>query len=104
MSTVVAERELRCGATAALIRVFSPQPDQRDWRCDYEIAWPSAPQRSYALGVDSWQALQLAMFKIATDVVTSEEFKAGRLSIFDEPVTTAAHVNQLFPVPWNYNQ
>ncbi len=104
MSMVIAEREFCCGAGAAHIRVFAPQPDGRDWRCDYEIAWPGRPRRSYAMGVDGFQALQLAMFSVATDLSTSEECKAGDIKIFDEPVMTAAQLNQLFSMPWTYNQ
>jgi hypothetical protein len=102
MSAVIAERELKCDGRLTLIRIYEPQPDQADWRCDYEISWPSAPRRSYAMGVDSFQALQLAMFKIATDVSVSDDFKAGRVALFGEPMTTLDQLHQIFPVPWKY--
>jgi len=97
---VIAERELKCDGKLALIRVFEPQPDQADWRCEYEIAWPAAPRRSYAMGVDAFQALHLALFKIATDVGVSDQFKAGQLSMFGEAMTTPAELNHHFPSPW----
>ena len=103
MSAVIAEREMKCGGQLALIRIFEPQPNQADWRCEYEIAWPAAPQRrSYAMGVDSFQAIQLAMFKISTDVGVSDAFKAGELSMFGEAMTTPAELKQFFPVPWGH--
>ncbi len=102
MSAVIAEREMKCGGHLALICIYEPQPDQADWRCEYEIAWPTSARRSYAMGVDSFQALQLAMFKISTDVGVSDAFKAGELSMFGEAMTTVAELKQFFPVPWGH--
>jgi hypothetical protein len=100
MRTAIAEREIKCDGRLTLIRIYEPQPDQADWRCEYEISWPSKQRRSYAMGVDSFQALQLAMFKVAIDVGVSDEFKAGRVSVFGEAITTTTELNQHFPVPW----
>jgi len=100
MSKVIAERELKCDGRVTLIRIYEPQPDQADWRCEYEIAWPTRIRQSHAFGVDSFQALQLAMFKVATDGSTSDEFKAGRVSVFGEAMNSTAELNQHFPVPW----
>ena len=45
-----------------LVQWMKPRPDGRDWRCDYSIAWPTRPmRRGYAMGVDSTQALVLAL-------------------------------------------
>jgi hypothetical protein len=102
MSAVIAQRELGCGGQIAHIRIYAPEPDQKDWRCDYEISWPSQRIRAHAMGVDSFQALQLVMRSIASDVALSDAFKAGKLAVFGEPVTSAAELDQLFILPGHH--
>jgi hypothetical protein len=104
VTAVIAERELGCESGPAHIRVFTPQPDRGDWRCDYEITWPTGTRRSYAMGVDSFQALHLAMLSISTEVEVSDPFKAGQLKLFDEPVTTIAALHQRFPIHYEQAQ
>lgn len=61
------------------VRIFAPVADGTAWRCDYEIDWPVAPRNSAAYGVDSVQALGLALQKIGIDLYMSEAHKAGTL-------------------------
>jgi hypothetical protein len=60
-----------------------PVEDDRCWRCDFEIGWPSAPRRSSAYGVDAVQALQLVMFNIGIELMVSQWHAAGQL-IFED--------------------
>ena len=66
-----------------LVQWMQPRPDEHHWRCDFTIAWPEGPERhSYAMGVDSAQALILALF------TAGSELQTGRWPVqwFDDPV------------------
>jgi len=60
--------------------VFEPVEDNDDYRCQYEIredgklVW-----QSHAMGVDSLQALILALRKLGADITFSDHAKKGRL-------------------------
>ncbi len=63
---VVCEREFNTvidGQTfPVLVQWMKPAADGPHWRCEYSIAWPHGSVRQrYAMGVDSTQALLLAM-------------------------------------------
>ena len=52
-----------------LVQWMQPQSDQNGWRCDYVINWPERPvRRKYAMGVDSVQALILALSIVETEL------------------------------------
>ena len=53
--------------------------DSQDYYCPYEICWPNDRRISYAGGVDSVQALDLALKIVGVILYTSEYGKAGRL-------------------------
>ena len=59
--------------------VSEPQPDQRDFRCAYTIRWPTREQSGRAFGVDSLQALFLALQSAHIALLTSPEGQAGEL-------------------------
>ena len=61
------------------IDVFEPEPDGHAWKCRYEIHWPAEKWSSYAGGVDSMQAVLLALQKIGTDIYFSDYHKSGAL-------------------------
>jgi hypothetical protein len=61
------------------VRLFAPVRDEEAWCCRYEIGWPFSPRESAAFGVDSVQALALALQKIGFDLYTSEAHKTGAL-------------------------
>ena len=50
------------------VRLFAPRAEGDDWFCAYEIEWPGAPRVGKIGGVDSVQALLLAMQAVAADL------------------------------------
>lgn len=76
------------------IRIFAPkQRDPRAWSCRYEIDWPEGRKAMDAWGVDSIQALLVALHMIGADIYTSSYHKSG--SLFSE----APGRGYGFPVP-----
>lgn len=51
------------------VDIFEPQPDAEgaNWLCEYEVGWPATPLRNTAYGVDSVQALHLALQMIGAE-------------------------------------
>ena len=66
------------------IRIFAPAKDDTAWFCRYEIDWPEGTATMKAWGVDSVQALALALQMIGADIYTSSYHKTGKLT-FDAP-------------------
>lgn len=56
-------------------RWFVPEPHpEGDWHCRIELTWPDGRvQKTYAGGVDSTQALLLALDKVLAVILTSDE-------------------------------
>ncbi|MGQ3284354.1 DUF6968 family protein [Bosea sp. (in: a-proteobacteria)] len=52
---------------------FAPFPDRTDWCCAYRIDWPSRAQDGKAFGVDSVQALFLAMKMVCAELANAPE-------------------------------
>jgi hypothetical protein len=75
------------------IRIFGPEGGGREWSCRYEIDWPEGRQVMDAWGVDSVQAILLALQMIGADIYTSSYHKLGHL-MFE-----AAGQGYGFPVP-----
>ena len=69
MKTVIAESVFELGDKAVPMRLFAPLPDRESFRCDYEIDWPENSRHHYAMGVDSLQALTLALQKAHVDLL-----------------------------------
>ncbi len=61
------------------IIVYLPQRGEHDWNCDYDIAWPDEKRRGFGYGIDSTQALLLALHAIGTDIYTSDYHQSGQL-------------------------
>lgn len=62
------------------LRIFAPkQHDGQGWECPYEIDWPGAPRRFAGAGVDSIQALIIALEMIGAELYASNAHKEGRL-------------------------
>jgi hypothetical protein len=66
------------------IRIFAPRASGRDWSCRFEIDWPDGRLSRGAYGVDSMQALVLALQMIGADIYTSAYHKSGQL-MFEAP-------------------
>ncbi|GIK80156.1 MAG: hypothetical protein H3C55_11905 [Pseudorhodoplanes sp.] len=62
------------------IRVFVPErAADGTWFCRYEVGWPEGIRQSRAGGVDSAQALLLAMQMIGSEIYTSSYHRSGNL-------------------------
>lgn len=77
----VREYELDSEKTVT-IYIFKPFLDEQDYRCNFEIIGLLKDFRSYAMGVDSVQALFLALNRIATILYTSDEYEDGKLKLY----------------------
>ena len=61
------------------IRLFEPEEKGRAWICRYEIEWPDQKHSGFAAGIDSIQALLLALQRIGVEMYTSAYHEAGSL-------------------------
>lgn len=81
------------GRVEVPINIFAPRPEDGAWSCQYEIGWPEGQEKRGAWGIDSVQALLLALQMIGADIYTSSYHKSGKL-IFEK-----AGGGYGFPVP-----
>lgn len=89
MSAVIVQRVLDYrgdGGGVALVEVYqpTPTPGHDDWRCEFRLSWPNYEKLGYAIGIDAWQALQLAMRVVPSYVYSTSDFKAGRIGLWGE--------------------
>lgn len=87
--TIVAERQFEVleGAKRrdARVVIYSPvKVSEEEWTCEYKLEGFSKDVARKAHGVDSYQALHLALKLIATDIAMADEYKRGVLKLFDE--------------------
>ena len=63
------------------VRVFQPEPDPDgpDYRCEFQIEWPSGIKQRHAFGVDAIQALILSLDLLGAYINTSQAVKEGKL-------------------------
>jgi uncharacterized protein DUF6968 len=66
------------------VRIHLPVDKNDHWQCDYEIDWPAALRKSAARGIDSLQALLMAMHKIGVEIYNSDAHRSGKLRL-DRP-------------------
>ena len=65
---------------AVEVRIFKPERvDDHEWKCEYEIGWPDATRRFAGHGIDSVQALNIALQMVGTEIYTSTYHRAGKL-------------------------
>ena len=80
---MIAERELAFSDGRTItIRLGTPQRDPqlgRDWFCPYSISGPAFSRTWRSFGVDAFQAIQLAMKSIETDVTAINRADDGSL-------------------------
>ena len=67
------------GETDVPITIHLPVDMQDHWRCDYEIGWPEGIKRAKGLGIDSVQALLIALKNIGAEIYASDAHRSGRL-------------------------
>jgi hypothetical protein len=67
------------GDRNVLIRMHAPEPDDRCWRCSYEIDWPDGKIQRESYGEDAVQALELALQIVGAHLYASEHHASGRL-------------------------
>jgi hypothetical protein len=83
LSAAIATRKFTFGnqnSSYVEVLVYLPVKDQEDYRCKYEIKErDSIVKEGYALGVDSMQALTLALQKLGADILFSNEGKEQKL-------------------------
>ncbi|MCD9033204.1 hypothetical protein LDO32_15870 [Luteimonas sp. Y-2-2-4F] len=65
----IAQRTLKSGDAIIVVTIDKPEEDEGDYRCRYLLDAGQKKKLSYAIGVDSVQALQLAMKKINADLL-----------------------------------
>lgn len=81
------------GPVEVVMEVPVADADDGDFRCAYRINGPRTQRRSHAMGIDAFQAIELAMQKIGTDLFFSEEGQHGELRWLDAPYEIG------FPLP-----
>lgn len=84
---VIAERKFRLKSDASVVitaRVYRPLMDGDDFRCDYSIDWPGKSENGKAFGVDSVQALLLAIQRVGVDVYCSDYVKNSDMIWLEE--------------------
>jgi hypothetical protein len=85
---IVLNRNLKiktdAGEVDVPINIHQPVEEEVDWKCEYEIGWPTSSRRSSAFGIDSIQSLLLAIQKIGIELYTSDAHKAGKLAWLEQ--------------------
>lgn len=61
------------------VRIFVPRKAGTDWACRFTIGWPEQEFEMNVLGVDAFQAMELALRTVGVMLYTSEHHKTGRL-------------------------
>ena len=82
----IASRKLTTDKGTVLVTIGKPSlfEDQEDYYCAYSIELNSDRKTSYAVGVDSVQALQLALKKIAVDLEFISRKNSLQISWFED--------------------
>ena len=81
--TVIARRVLASALGEMTVTLDAPVADGLDWRCGFRIEGPRLSAEAHAMGVDGFQALDLAMRLIGAALRSGEEFRAGPISWLD---------------------
>ncbi len=103
MSASFIERKLEClengSWEAGVIRVFQPERVDPHWTSRYELSWPGMERGTDIHGVDGFQAMELAMRMVPSEIAMSRAFKESRLRMFgDEHALDMASLIQFFPI------
>jgi hypothetical protein len=66
------------------INIHQPVEDEVDWKCEFEIGWPTGVRKGDAFGVDAVQAVLMAMQGIGVELYTSDAHKSGKLAWLEQ--------------------
>ncbi|WP_152540873.1 DUF6968 family protein [Luteimonas huabeiensis] len=80
----IAQRTLKSGDFIITVNIDKPEADELDYRCWYSINIGQRKKISYAIGIDSVQALQLAMKKINADLLAIGKETGAPITWLDE--------------------
>jgi hypothetical protein len=79
------ERQFDNGGTPVVCRFFKPtRQADGEYQCRWSIDWGNGERNLRAIGIDSIQALLLAMRVAHTELIESEPFKQGKLTYLNE--------------------
>lgn len=86
LGTVIARREFDCDAEKVLLEIGTPYPvdEGKNWFCPYRITGLGFGRVKRAGGVDSLQAIYLAMQTAATDLYCSDAARKKTLKWLDQ--------------------
>jgi hypothetical protein len=83
VAMVIAERRLfisgPSGKIEVPVRLFQPEQEDGMWICRYEIDWPDGKKSYFGAGVDSAQALVLALQTVGAEIYISTHHESGSL-------------------------
>lgn len=87
LKDVVASRILKSGDVVVVVEIYKPEEDGEDFRCGYSISYSEIEKSGSAMGIDSVQALRLAMAKIDSQLVYLGEKLGKPIFWLDMPST-----------------
>jgi hypothetical protein len=77
-----AERRFQIDGSDLVVRFYVPiRAPGGEYRCGYVIEWPAGEVRRSAAGEDGIQALMLAMRTVHSELIESDAYKEGRLTL-----------------------
>ncbi|MER9404006.1 hypothetical protein NKI36_08070 [Mesorhizobium caraganae] len=68
-------RTFAVGEQEVVCKFQRPVPGDHDYRCDYQIAFPSRTRAFHGFGIDEVQALLAAMQNAHAYILTSDEYQ-----------------------------
>ena len=75
------ERHFESGDEIVVVRWHQPTAEPTgEYKCRWSISWPDKERNSHSCGLDSVQALLLAMRTAHVELVESDLYKAGNLT------------------------
>ncbi|GAB5454063.1 MAG: hypothetical protein Hens2KO_02920 [Henriciella sp.] len=102
MESVIAERDVEVEENDQLIpgkiQVFAPQLHSQDrpkadyWGCQIAVSFGSYSRSREIFGMDSYQALMLALKMIPSEIEFSPAFRNGKLRLWGNPLTSTTEV------------
>jgi hypothetical protein len=97
------ERKFELDGADLAVRFYQPEKAPGgEFQCRWTVAWPEGLAGRYARGEDGVQALLLAMRSVQLELVESDYYKSGKLTLYgqadlDLPPTWGA--GSLYDVP-----